>query len=106
MNSLKISSGDISFLQATYKHQSCVQLPVCLVPEVLTLLTSSFKQNFEKRTILLDSTEYTLSNALLKLNLDVIFNSPQFLAIMSEISGQTIRFTRQRLYYLDSDCIS
>lgn len=106
MSSLKIISADLQPYIQIYKSQGCVRLPDSLDRAVLDLLTNSFKEKFEKRFILDDlSSEYTLTNPLLKTKLNYIFNSPQFLLKMSELTGAQITFTKQRLYYVDQTCV-
>lgn len=107
MDSIKIIAGDLAALKETYTRQGCVKLPDCLDPSVKNLLTSSFNQSFEKRFILDDlSSEHTLTNPLLKTKLQFIFNTPEFLQKMSEITGNKIKQSKQRVYFTDSTCIS
>jgi hypothetical protein len=107
MKCLNINSSTLEGLKETYRRQGCVKILNCLSPSVLNLLTNSFQQKFEKRFILDDlSSEYSLTNPLLQTKINFIFNLPEFLSQMSEIIGVSIRFTKQRLYYVDSTCES
>lgn len=107
MNALILGPGDLHNYKEGYQEQGCVQISSCLEPSVLKLLLSSFDQGFEKRFILdNESSEFSLTNPLLKYKLDVIFNDPEFLKLMSLLTGGLIRFTKQRLYYIDSSCTS
>lgn len=105
MDCLNIDSRILPELKAAYQCQGCIEITNCLNPSVLNLLTNSFQHNFEKRFILDElSSEYSLANPLLSTKINFIFNTPEFLSLMSEIIGVSIRFTKQRLYYVDSTC--
>jgi hypothetical protein len=90
-----------------YQRNGCVKLPSFLNPLILDLLKNGFSGEAEKRFILNDSsTEYTFCDHRLVTKLNIIFNDPEFLTAISDLIGKKVNFTKQRLYYIDPDCIS
>jgi hypothetical protein len=86
------------------KEHGWTKLPVFLPSNVSGFIDKGFKLSFEKREILDGATEYTLVDKIFLLKLSVIFNNREFLSLMSRLLGKPVKYTKQRVYWNNSEC--
>lgn len=107
MKVLELPLTILDQLKDDFQKHGIIKIPAVLEPSVFKLLQSGFEQPFEKRLILDEnSSEFTLNNLLLKTKIHFLFNTPEFLSLMSVLIGVKVISSKQRLYYTDPTCVS
>jgi hypothetical protein len=95
---------DVSATAGSIAQMGWARLPGLLRPQAAAFVNRAFDRKFEKREILNGATEHTLVDLAYLARMQVLFNSPDFLTLMSQALGAQVALCKLRVYWCDSQC--